>query len=264
MGFKCWPFRLALVAILTGIPGLLMSGCWSVQDRVIFEKDGSGYVRTTISVEQDSLSTGVMGVPFISEDSIRETLEEQLPSFATLTIRHDENFVYYDVQFSFRDPVDLEEKLLAIAPVRSVEVTRDEKSNRFTYRVEFDLPQRMGEKNGTALWFLDSWRHQIQVPGRIVSTNGTISGNTITWEIPQMTPFRAEATWIESSPVANMLAVATLAAGAVLLIAGLAIVFRRGRIRDRPMRQWAFCTQCGAELVPGSRFCGQCGATAES
>ncbi len=92
---------------------------------------------------------------------------------------------------------------------------------------------------------------KVHVPGRVVSTNGTASGESAvqwTWTFP--TEHTAWVSFKAPNWPGRLLVLG--AAGAVIAAAGAAILRRRGRTLT--------CPGCGARIARGARFCTSCGA----
>ncbi len=242
-------------AVWVLLAALLASGCveMAIEDEIVFRRDGSGTARVTIAMDRAGLS--MLSTP----DQITQKLRSEVPHGVMITTRENQNWIYWDMTFSFQDPQDLRGKVNGIMRagqgsegMLSIAFARSDGFLRSTYSYVAELKLAFEGDAAILAPYFRGWTHRVQLPGRIVTSNGETSGGQVRWSVPADRPFRVSATSSETSiPVA-------LLVGLVLAGAAGGGIFVLSRRRNRMRAPW--CDQCGAALPPGARFCDSCGA----
>ena len=219
----------------------LLSGCVDMELDITLNSDRSGKADMTVTAS-DPFYNGFV------DDIIEDVLRKD--SSARITESYINNKKVADIELSFQDVSELS--------AQGFYISHDHYDDKHYVEI--------GEIHGVPVSIT------LNMPGRIISSNGNSSGSRVTWEKAYM----SEPYWAESEeaalPQATLASLGPLLFIVILVILSITLVIylrSKGKRKVVPRnialsKTGNYCRNCGMKVEQAERFCANCGHPQES
>ncbi|MDZ5442155.1 DUF3153 domain-containing protein [Micromonospora sp. 4G57] len=182
-------FRLAVCLALVAA----LSGCMQLNLGLTVNADDTVDGQLLLTAEKSLLSQRKGGIPTAFAE-----LRQNIPTLPAGTESRYEDSRFYGIQIAYR------EKPLAEFTSESVNLVRDGDLYRFTLPLD---PKKYGGKvaeqdprNQQAFMQLMSFEISVTFPGRVIDSNGTVNGRSVSWKVIANQPKPPELRAIAEAP----------------------------------------------------------------